>query len=87
VSKLKTVDKLYVKEAEERLAKTLKASKTEIIERAQAKLDTAKKSRRSLKNDKETALEQKARGKLERLKKDFEGERKRTIAKKRYIVQ
>jgi len=29
-------------------------------------------------------LEQKAREKLERMKKDYEGERKRTIAKKRY---
>jgi len=32
-------------------------------------------------------LEKKAREKLERLKKDFEGEKKRTIAKKRYNVQ
>ena len=87
VSRPKAADKLYVQEAELSLAKALKASKTEIMERALAKLNTAKKSRRSLKNDKETALEQKARGKLERLKKDFEGERKRTIAKKRYIVQ
>lgn len=48
---------------------------------------TARSSRRSLKNNKETALEQKAREKLEKLMKDYEGEKKKTIAKKRYNVQ
>jgi len=64
----------------------MKDSKTDAIQKAERNLLTAKKSRRSLKNEKETLLEQKARVKLENLKKDFEGEKKKNIAKKRYQV-
>ena len=64
----------------------MKDSKTDAIQEAERNLLTAKKSRRSLKNEKETLLEQKARVKLENLKKDFEGEKKKNIAKKRYQV-
>ena len=45
----------------------MKVSKAERIQRAEEKLATAKKSRRSNKNNKETPLELKAREKLERL--------------------
>ena len=65
----------------------MKVSKTDAIQKAERNLFTAKKTRRSLKNEKETLLEQKARIKLENLNKDFEGEKKKNIAKKRYQVQ
>lgn len=87
MSKQKASDKRFVQLTEESLAKALKLSKSERIQQAEAKLAFAHKVRRSNKNNKETPLEQKAREKLENLRKDFEGEKKRAISKKRYKLQ
>ena len=87
MSKMKASDKKHVLTAEESLTITLKLTKAERIQKAEAKLASARSARRSNKNNKETALEQKAREKLERLTKNFEDEKRKSIAKKRLNVQ
>jgi len=86
VSKQKQSDKRHVLKAEESLARSLKLTKAERIQKAEAKLAYARQTKRSNKN-KETALELKARSKLERLIQNFDEEKKQSIAKKRLNVQ
>lgn len=86
MSKQKNSEKRHVLEAEQNLARSLKLTKAERIQKAESKLAYARQTKRS-KKDKETALEHKARVKLERLTKNFEEEKKQSIAKKRLSVQ